>query len=179
MDSDDGDDVLVSAPDDNEGRSWAGAACLMEGPVTGEIPLSMADAKLVGVGDIAGEGVAGVGDVDGDGCDDVSIGAYFNDEGGASAGAAYLVLGPVTGTFDLSMARAKLVGEEAYDGVGTGFGVFGKFPVSAAGDMNDDGLRDLLVGAYGNDEGGGDAGAAYLVLGPVTGTLDLSSPTPS
>src|SRR6185436_4874244 len=37
--------------------------------------------------------------------------------------------------------------------------------------VDGDGLDDLLVGAIGNDSG---AGAAYIVRGPVTGTLDLS-----
>jgi hypothetical protein len=38
--------------------------------------------------------------------------------------------------------------------------------VSGAGDVNADGFDDLLIGARGNDDGGGDfAGAAYLILG--------------
>ena len=40
--------------------------------------------------------------------------------------------------------------------------------------MNGDGYADFLVGAYHDDTGGTDAGAAYLVLGsasPVSGSL--------
>src|SRR3546814_2311668 len=44
-------------------------------------------------GDSAGTSVSGAGDVDGDGYSDVLVGAHDNDDGGTSAGAAYLVLG--------------------------------------------------------------------------------------
>ena len=37
--------------------------------------------------------------------------------------------------------------------------------MSTAGDVDGDGYHDLLIGAYGNDDGGTDAGAAYLLLG--------------
>src|SRR5436189_66390 len=76
---------------------------------------------------------------------------------------AYLVLGPATGTMDLSLADAEFEGEQKFDEAGL---------VSGAGDVDGDGRDDILIGA---PRGSGDhAGAAYLVLGPVTGSLDLS-----
>jgi hypothetical protein len=165
VDGDGHDDLLVGA----SGNDPGGAAYLVLGPVTGTLNLSWADAKLVGEGasDFAGQTVSGAGDVDGDGHDDLLVGARFNDQGGAWAGAAYLVLGPVTTTrLDLSLAEAKLVGETPIDYAGNS--------VSGAGDVDADGHDDVLVGAYFNDRGGDQRGAAYLVLGPVTGTLDLS-----
>ncbi len=132
------------------------------------IDLSMADAKLVGEDDYdyAGIGVSGAGDVNSDGHDDLLVGAWENDEGGGRAGAAYLVLGPVTGTLDLSRGRCQARGRRG--------GRHAAIGVSGAGDMDGDGHDDVLVGAPFNDEGGHFAGAAYLVLGPVTGTFDLS-----
>ena len=107
--------------------------------------------------------------MDGDGLADVLVGAPVNDEGGDDAGAAYLILGLVTGALDLSVADAKLLGERNSDVLAAAHNVAG------AGDVDGEGRDDLLVGSS-NDEGGDQAGAAYLVLGPVTGTLDSTSP---
>src|SRR5204862_8181673 len=96
------------------------------------------------------------GDLYADGHDDGLVRAFANDEGRTSAGAAYLVLGAVTGTLHPSLADAKLAGG-ASDHAGTG--------ISGAGDVDGDGHDDLLIGAYRNSEGGSWAGAAYLVYG--------------
>jgi hypothetical protein len=134
------------------------------GPVTGTRQLSLADAEFVGErrGDFVNK-VAAAGDVDGDGRDDVLIGAGYSE----CCGAAYLVLAPVTGTLDLSLADAKLVGEGGSDGAGSS--------VAGPGDVNGDGNDDLLVGApRSRDDDGSNPGVAFLVLGPVTGAFPLS-----
>jgi hypothetical protein len=157
VDGDGHDDVLVGAPNNDEGGKDAGAAYLVLGPVTGTRDLSLADAKLLGErnNDQAGASVSGAGDVDADGHDDLLVGAHANSEGGVLAGAAYVVLGPVTGTLDLYYADAKLVGERREDYAGVS--------VSGAGDVDDDGHDDLLVGAL--SRAGASGGAAYLVYG--------------
>jgi hypothetical protein len=163
VDGDGVDDILIGAPGDDTGRTFYGAAYLVLGPVTGTTDLSLSDAMLVGDDPLlVGSDVSGAGDVDGDGHDDLLVGAWSD----ALQGAAYLVLGPVTGTLDLSLADCKLLGERNGDHAGSS--------VSGAGDVDGDGRDDLLVGAYGNDQGGRDAGAAYLVLGPATGTVELA-----
>ena len=43
------------------------------------------------------------GDLDGDGNDDLVIGAYLEDSSASDAGAAYVVLGPATGGYDLGL----------------------------------------------------------------------------
>jgi hypothetical protein len=90
--------------------------------------------------------------------------------GGSYAGAAYLVLGAVAGSVDLSVADAKLVGEEMADNAGIN--------VSGAGDVDGDSHDDLLVGMGHTGRSPGPLevyqAATYLAIGPVTGTLDLS-----
>ena len=163
------DDLLVGAWGDDAGGSDAGAAYFVQGPISGTIDLSGADAKLVGeeAGDLAGQTVSNSGDVNGDGYDDLIVGARSNSAGGWEAGAAYLIHGPVSGTIDLSNADAKFIGEEENDWAGSS--------VSSAGDVNGDGFDDILVGAGGEDTGGSRAGAVYLVHGPVSGSVDLST----
>jgi hypothetical protein len=117
--------------------------------VTGTVDLSLADGKLVGErGFWTGEFVSGAGDVDGDGHDDFLVGSRYDTEGGA----AHLILGPVAGTFEVSLADARFVGEEEEDYA---------CAVSGAGDVDADGRADILVGAFGSDPGG----AVYLVYG--------------
>ena len=139
--------------------------------LSGTFDLAAADAKLLGEAETDhlaySRGLASAGDVDGDGFDDLLVGARYNDEGGPNAGAAYLVTGPVQGTVSLSNAEAKLLGENENDVAG--------YSVSTAGDQNGDGLPDLLVGAYGYDTTGTNAGIVYVVYGPdIHGTLELS-----
>ncbi len=169
VDGDGFDDVLVGAMAEDAGGDNAGAAYLIRGPLPGPMSLSEADAKVIGEnpGDMAGDVVAGAGDTNGDGYDDLLIGAPYECSGGANAGAVYLVLGPVEGDLELALADAKLIGEDAHNWAGSAIGV--------AGDIDDDGSSDFLVGAPQNTAAGGNAGAAYLFFGPVSGVIDLSA----
>ncbi len=87
---------------------------------------------------------------------DLLIGAPEEDDGGANSGTAYLILGGISGTFDLANADTKLYGTQSNEYAG--------WSISTAGDVNNDGLSDMLVGAYLNDEGGEEAGGAYVIL---------------
>ena len=111
--------------------------------------LSTACQVLLNPGDEAGFSVAGPGDVNYDGYDDMVVGAVSDDSGGNDGGASYLVFGPVSGSINLSSSDARLLGASGKT----------SWSVSAAGDVNADGYRDLFIGAYGGDN------AAYLVLG--------------
>ncbi len=168
VDGDGFDDILVGAMGESSAHIGAGAAYLVYGPLDADLDLSEADAKLVGEeGYDSGGRVHGVVDANDDGFEDLIIGAQNNERGGDDAGVVYIVYGPVDGRVDLWAADVTLIGEEDYDDAGS--------CASPAGDVNADGHDDVLVGARYNDEGGTDAGAAYLVYGPLTGDLDLSA----
>lgn len=128
----------------------------------GTVSLANAEARFLwnGVGDQAVMSVAPAGDVNGDGYADIIVGARQDNTAGDYAGAAYLLLGPLHGTLDPSAAAATLLGEAAGDGAGAS--------VASAGDVNGDEYADLLIGAPGS-------GAAYLFLGPVSGTRSLAA----
>jgi hypothetical protein len=169
VDGDGLDDLLIGAYGADTTADGAGAAYLILAPIPTDMGTAEADGFLLGEaeGDNAGGAVAAAGDVDGDGLDDLLIGACENEYGARNAGAAYLVLGPATGTMTLSEASARYVGEAEGDWAGTS--------VAGVGDVNGDGLADLLVGAVGDNAAGVNTGAAYLVLGHTAGTVSLGS----
>ena len=165
-------DAVVGADEaDTSSISQGGAAYVVLGPMSNQIQLSAADVKWHGVTseDYAGRSLHAGGDVNGDGKSDLVIGAWGVDTNGSKSGAAYLVLGPTTGsaTSSLSLADGTWRGVSADDYAG--------YAVASGGDVDGDGLDDILVGAYGEDTGGASAGMAYLILGPGTGESDLSS----
>ena len=169
VDGDGLNDVLVGAPGNDDAGSSAGAAYLVLAPFSSTERLRNADVIMQGESshDDAGLSVALAGDVDGDGLPDLLVGAPGDDDGGSSAGAVYLVTAPSLGTWSLSSAIAKFWGEAAGDYAG--------FSVASAGDVDDDGLADFLVGAPLEASGGAEAGAAYLILGASSGGVELSS----
>ena len=167
VDGDGAQDLLLSSGDAS-GLEF-GAAHLFYGPITGALLISEADAKLTGeppLGEL-GEAMAGAGDVNGDGCADLILGddhLYSSAERGVS----YLVYGPVSGAGSLAEADATIEGASDGDHAGCA--------VASAGDVDGDGLDDLLVGAYLHDDASGAGvhhGMACLFLGPVSGELTL------
>jgi hypothetical protein len=111
------------------------------------------------VNDFSGASVAGAGDVNGDGLADVIIGARLADPAGnTDAGESYVVFGKASSTpVNLAALEAggfRIDGIEAGDRTGCA--------VSGAGDVNGDGLADLIIGAYGAN---GTTGDSYVVFG--------------
>ena len=141
------EDLMVGAYTNDAGGIWAGRAYVYSGQ-TGALLWTFTGEAAA---DNFGNSVSGAGDVNSDGYDDLIVGAWLNDAGGASAGRAYVYSGQ-TGV---------LLWTFTSEAAGDSFGV----SVSGAGDVNNDGYDDLIVGAYGNDAGGDDAGRAYVYSG--------------
>ncbi|MCX8519029.1 MAG: Ig-like domain-containing protein, partial [Methylophilaceae bacterium] len=175
-------DLLVGAPYNDAGGTNAGRSYVIFGKAnTSAVSLSAVAAGTGGFamtgeirGDQSGISVAAAGDVNGDGLADVLVGALYNDAGGGNAGRSYVVFGKAnTKAINLS---AVVAGTGGFAITGEAGGDQSGFSVSAAGDMNGDGLADLLVGAPNNDVGGGNAGRSYVVFGKAnTSAVHLSA----
>jgi len=131
-------------------------------------------------GDYSGRSVSGAGDINGDGVADVIIGASSAAPNGSFSGESYVVFGSgsvgSTGTIELS----DLDGSNGFVINGIDASDFSGSSVSAAGDINDDGVADLIIGAAGADPNGNSgAGESYVLFGGSAvgtgGTFELSA----
>jgi hypothetical protein len=125
---------------------------------------------------LAGDAIASAGDVDGDGRPDLAVGAMLaRPHRRVEAGAVYVVLGPSEpGTIDLRARSGRVV---RIDGPARNTWLARS---AGVGDVDGDGLDDLLVGAPRAESGRDrrDAGRAYLVAGRrgLKGPIDLARP---
>jgi hypothetical protein len=128
-----------------------------------------ADVLISGIGTDTDFGwrVAPAGDVNGDGVTDLVVGDPSNSSVAEFAGRAYLFHGPLTTNISSSSAVATISAEAFGDNLG--------FSVASAGDVNGDGIDDILIGARSNDTNGIQSGRVYLFYGPVSGSLSATS----
>ena len=156
-------DVVVGDPgyDVSGSGTDEGQVYLWNGPVAaGSHSMAYADARLLGAATDAevGTSLHGPGDLDGDGWDDLLIGSPGDSEVATSAGAAYLLSGPISGAVTLSSATAtKLAGSTSSNQLGSA--------VAGVGDLDGDGVDDIAIGVKSDDTVDYEAGAIYLLPG--------------
>ncbi|MCB9688776.1 MAG: FG-GAP repeat protein [Alphaproteobacteria bacterium] len=168
LDGDGRVDLVVGARWDDATGNNAGAAYVLRPTLAGSHELSEAFAKVFAEAenDQLGTSLASPGDLTGDGRADLVLGAPASSRAAAYAGSVFVVPGPVVGAVQLSVATHVLRGESRDDGAGAA--------VSGAGDLDGDGVTDLLVGAPGSDRSATNAGAAYQVSNIAPGVRSLS-----
>jgi len=174
------DDLIIGAHlADSAGGSDAGETYVIYGggslPAAIDLNSTSADLTIFGddAGDQSGQAVA-AGDINGDDIDDLIIGAYTADPpGGTQAGETYVIYGgsslPAAIDLDSTSADLTVYGDDAYG--------FSGFSV-AAGDIDGDGIDDLIIGAVsaGPPERP-NAGETYVIYGgpSLPATIDLDS----
>ncbi len=155
VDGDGAVDLAISAPYDDTLATNGGAIYLFLSPIAGTITTEDATAVLAhdGSQEYAGQALA-VGDVDGDSVADVAVGAP---SAAASGGLVMVQQGPFSGQQDLADADVWIVGS-GVEATGTAL---------AIGDLDDDGLGDLVYGMPGWSPSGYYGGSFGIFYFPV------------
>lgn len=175
LDGDGIPDVVTGAYADDDGGTDRGAAWVLflnaNGTVASHQKISDLEGDFTGVlidGDFFGFSVASLGDLDGDNVTDLAVGAWSDDDGGASSGAVWIIFlrpnGTASGHQKISSTDGDFTG-----GLQAG-DMFG-LAVSALGDLDLDGTLDMLVGAVGNGLVGPRTGAVWVIFLNANGTV--------
>jgi len=179
------DDIIVG---ESQGASTKGVSYVIFGKASGfanlsAATLSAADGFTItgaATGDGAGVRVSSAGDVNNDGYDDILIGANSHDSGASGAGAAYVIFGKAAGFTNINLASLSAADGFRIDGAAQNDNL--GISASSAGDFNNDGYDDILIGAnFANGGGAADSGAAYLIFGKASGfsNIDLETLAPA
>ena len=139
--------------------------------------------------DSMGRAVSGAGDVNGDGVADLIVGAYLADPttltGGSNAGIAYVIFGRNVAAgaqafYELQLASIKTGSTNGYRILGTALNDNLGYAVGRAGDVNGDGIDDVVVGAYVADPPNFiNAGESYVIFGAISDPTSQPSSQPS
>lgn len=137
-------DIVIGAPSDNYGSVAGKVYVFFSNSIASKLNGSdiltySADLTLSGgsAGDQFGSSAAIAGDVNGDGYADIIAGAPYTDDNAANSGTVYIYYGNKSSVMD-NIADVTIKGLEVNDLAG--------FSVSSAGDVNNDGFDDIIIG---------------------------------
>ena len=168
LDGDAAFDLAVGAPGDDENGPDRGGIWILfldiEGRVRQEQKIAEGEGGFDGDlddDDRFGSAVAAIGDVNGDGITDLAVGAPNDDDGSNDAGAVWILFMRMDGTVDawqkVSDSEGSFGGSlDAEDHFGAA--------VAGIGDLDDDGIPDLVVGVPGGDKSGTDRGEVWVLF---------------
>ena len=166
FDGDGVDDVAASA---HGADSSAGAVVVFWDPLDDTTDQALVTASDRSTTDYFGYAIAGAGDLNADGSDDLLIGAYADDDRGSGSGSAYVFHGSISGLVE----GVKLTASD-----GSSHDDFG-FSLDGGGDVDGDGLPDVVVGAPDAPGAGSSDGAIYVFYGPTSAATEDKLHSPS
>jgi hypothetical protein len=176
LDGDGVQDIAVGEEANDEGKSLNGAVWILflniNGSVKSEYKINesrFGDGDELD-GDSFGSAVANIGDLNGDGVQDIAVGEYSNDDGGAANGAVWILFlnisGGVIDEYKINESRFGNGDELGSDWFGSA--------VANIGDLDGDGIQDIAVGAYQNNDGGAANGAVWILNLNTNGSVKSS-----
>lgn len=157
------DDVIVAARVFTNGQANEGKVFVYHGSASG-LTLGWVQEGNIILANF-GTSIASAGDVNGDGYGDVLVGAPTISNSHTREGRAYAFFGSPSGLGNSATWTAEGNASEARFG----------YSVATAGDVNGDGFGDIIVGAYGQEDGGIEGGGAFVYLGAASGLAAVPS----
>ena len=169
-------DIAVGAEWDDDGGNNLGAVWILflntDGTVDSFQKISETEGNFTGVftssPELFGVSVANLGDLDGDGIVDLAVGAWHDDDGGNNRGAVWILFLNTDGTVKTHQKISDIEG--GFSGILYDDDRFGN-SVAGLGDQNNDGIPDLAVGAFLDDDGGSNRGAVWILFLNTDGTV--------
>lgn len=169
-------EIGVGAEYDGDGGYWHGAAWILtlntDGTVNSYAKISDTeggfDAPLDDE-DVFGTDIESIGDLDGDGFKDIAVSARRDPDGGSDRGAVYILF--LNGDFSVKNYQKISDTQGGLNGILEEGDYFGG-SIANIGDLNGDGIIDLAVGAYRDDDGGLNRGAIYILFMNIDGTVN-------
>jgi hypothetical protein len=165
-------DLAVGASGDSDGAAFNGAVWILfmnkDGTVNDYQKISDTEGNFTGTfngGDNFGGSVVSLGDLNGDSVKDLAVGT----SGDSYKGAIWILFMNKDGTVNdyqkISDTEGNFTGTLDY------FDYFGS-SVASLGDLNGDGITDLALGAWGDDDGGDSKGALWILFMNTDGTVN-------
>ncbi|GMR19002.1 MAG: hypothetical protein BMS9Abin34_126 [Patescibacteria group bacterium] len=121
-----------------------------------------------------------IGDVNGDGKGDLIVGGLYAGNNGASSGSVWVIFSTLIDDVGATTGNIKPLSTSTnynirYDGPGGTHSYMSTIKSESIGDVNGDGLGDLILGTWAADYGGADSGSAWVMFSTLIDDVGTST----
>jgi gliding motility-associated-like protein len=169
-------ELAVGADYDGDGGFWHGAVWILslnaDGTVNSHSKISDTQGDFDGFinGDaIFGTDIVNLGDLNNDGVQDLAVGSRRDNDGGGNEGALWILF--MNPDFTVNSSQ-KISNTSGGLGVNLEFEDYFGGAVANIGDLNGDGVIDLAVGSYRDDDQNPNSGSIYILFLNIDGTVN-------